>query len=365
MKGSRVHVLAVADGFRLTGPARQLLASRRCANASITLAVFQRSRRPTPLITFARQLNVPTLALPDRFPGDPRAIAALARLAAGPETDILQTHGYKANVLAALVNVRARRPWVAFLHGETWESRKVRFYFAMERLAIRRADRIVVVSHQMARALESGGIPPSKLRVIHNACLINPPTDDGAAGYDGNVPPIIGVVGRLSYEKGVDIALEVHRRVVRQHPSARLWVIGEGPEQMRLARLADRLGLSPSVDWLGYQEEMGPLYQRMAVLLLASRSEGLPNVALEAMAHGVPVVATAAGGVPEIISDGQTGFLVPSGDPQGLAARVVELLADVQLRRRLGHAARDEVRTRFSLEARCQALARLYDEAAA
>ena len=361
----RFRVLAVIDGNRLTGPARQLLATRKCSRASIAVATFQRSSVPTPFLVAARQLDVPTFVVPDRFPGDPRTAVALARLAMGSSTDILQTHGYKANVLAALVKARVRRPWIAFLHGETWENWKVRAYFALERLAIRSADRIVVVSHQMARALQAGGIPAAKLRVIHNACLVDPPASDTPRSWSADAPPVVGVVGRLSPEKGVDLALLAHRWVTQRCPAARLWIAGEGPEQARLITLAQKIGVASSVEWLGYQDDPTPIYRQMAVVLVPSRSEGLPNVVLEAMAHGIPVVAAAVGGVPEVVSDGQTGFLVPPSDAKGLATRVLELLNDPALRRRLGQAAQDHVVAGFSPVARCQALARVYEEACA
>ncbi|HEX9532346.1 MAG TPA: glycosyltransferase [bacterium] len=362
---SRLRVLAVIDGNRLTGPARQLLATRRCSRASITVATFQRSAAPTPFLVAARKLDVPTCIVPDRFPGDPRTAVALARLAAESSTDILQTHGYKANILAALVKDWIHRPWIAFLHGETWENWKVRTYFALERLAIRRADRIVVVSQQMARALQARGIPAAKLRVIHNACLVDPHACGAPTAWSADAPPVVGVVGRLSPEKGVDLALVAHRWVTQRCPAARLWIVGDGPEQMRLTKIAQEIGLGSSVEWLGYRDDPAEVYRQIVVLLVPSRSEGLPNVVLEAMAHGIPVVAAAVGGVPEVVSDGETGFLVPPSDTNGLASRVVELLQSPALRRRLGQAAQDHVVARFSPTARCQALLRVYEEACA
>jgi glycosyltransferase involved in cell wall biosynthesis len=365
MTDARANVLAVIDSYRLTGPARQLLDLRHCAGVAITMAVFQRQRSPTPLLLAARHLNVPTCVVPDRFPGDPRTVVAFARLVAGMGMDILQTHGYKANVLAALVTARIRRPWIAFMHGETWENPKVRAYSMMQRVAVRRANLVVVVSHQMARAVEAQGVPQAKLRVVHNACLIEPLANGPPAAWSADAAPIVGVVARLSYEKGVDLALVAHRLVTHRWPGARLWVVGDGLEQAALMRRAERLGIAPSVEWLGYQEDLGQLYRRMALLLIPSRSEGLPNVALEAMAYGIPVVATAVGGVPEVVSNGRTGFLVSPGDPDGLASRVIDLLGDPALRRRLGRAARDEVVARFSPEARRRALERLYEEVCA
>ena len=364
MSASQVGVLAVIDGHRVTGPARQLLAAARpgrCANARITLGIFQRPAEPTPFVCGARREDVPVMVLPDRFPGDPRTTRALAALAARPDTHILQTHGYKANVLAALAVRSARRPWIAFLHGETWENWKVRIYFALERLAVRRADRIVVVCRRMAAALCARGVPDSKVRVVHNACLVAPAESERAAP-DADAPRVIGVVGRLSPEKGVDVALRVQQVVVRRAPDARLWVVGEGPDRTRLHDQAEHLGIAPRVDWLGYREEMGALYRRMSVLLIPSRSEGLPNVALEAMAYGIPVVATAVGGVPEVVTHGRTGFLTAPADVEGLASCVLSLLENAALRRQLGEAARHEAISRFSPDARGRALAKIYEE---
>ena len=141
-----------------------------------------------------------------------------------------------------------------------------------------------------------------------------------------------------------------------------MWVIGEGPEDTNLRSIAHKLGVHESVDWLGYQEDPGRLYHRMAVLLIPSRSEGLPNVALEAMASGVPVVASAVGGVPEVVADGRAGFLAAAEDAEGLGRGVIRLLEDASLRERLGRQAQGEVRRRFSLEARIKALLRVYEE---
>lgn len=360
----RINVLAVIDGYRLTGPARQLFASSEYPGLSLSVAIFQRSPRPTPLIDAAREMRVPSYIIPDRFPGDPGTAVALARLAFGLAPQIFQTHGYKANVLAGLIAPLVRRPWVAFVHGETHENLRVRAYYALERRALRRADRVVVMSSHMAADLAARGVRAGALRVIHNA---SPAVADGdpPLAWSDDAPPLVGVVGRLSPEKGVDLALDAHRLVTRDVPDARLGIMGEGPERLRLIRAAESSGVASAVDWLGYLADPKPFYRRMAVLLIPSRSEGLPNVALEAMAHGVPVVAAAVGGLPEVISDGETGFLVAPGDAPAMAKHVAELLEDGTLRRRLGQAGQRDVRSRFSIEARCRALTQLYLEASA
>ena len=360
MTGSRVDVLTAVDGYRVYGAARQVLGGamqRHRSRGETTLALFQRTRTVTPLILAARRSGVPVFVIRDRFPGDPLAAVALARLARRRRIGILETHGYKPNVLGRLLAPRLRVPWIAFLHGETGEGWKVRAYCRLERLAVPRADRVVAVSVQMARALAAGGVPAERIRVIHNACQIE--SDDAPSGER---PPVVGVVGRLSPEKGVDVALRVHALVVRRRADARLLIAGDGRELERLRRLAETLGIASSVHWLGYQDDPGFVYRQLAVLLLPSRREGLPNVVLETLAHGVPVVATAIGGVPEVVSDGRNGFLAPVDNVEALAERVVQLLEDAPLRQRLGQLGREEVLARFSPEARARAMEALYDE---
>jgi glycosyltransferase involved in cell wall biosynthesis len=363
--GSSLGVLAVIDGYRVTGPARQVLATAadpRGSRFTTTLAIFQRSRSATPFVEAATRLGVPTRVLPDRFPGDPRTALAMSALARRPEVDILETHGYKPNVLACLLAVVVRKPWIAYLHGETWENAKVRAYFALERLAVRWATRVVVMSHDMARRAVAGGIPSAKVEVVHNACALRADSD---ATTSAEARPLVGVIGRLSPEKGVDVALRVHREVVRRVKDAELLVAGEGPERAALERHAEQLGIASCVRWLGYQEDHARVYRQLAVVLIPSRSEGLPNVALEAMVHGIPVVATAVGGIPEVVTNGENGFLAQPENTDELASRVAELLEAPHLRTRLGLRGRDTVASRFSPAARMQALVGLYEKVTA
>jgi glycosyltransferase involved in cell wall biosynthesis len=365
MSGSPIRVLAVMDGHRVTGPAKQLLAvagHRHRTRVRTMLALFQRPPTPTPLVSAARRRRLPLVVVRDRFPADPRTAFALATHARASGVDVVQTHGYKANVLARLFARTLRKPWVAFLHGETSENWKVRAYYRLERLAVRGADRIVVVSEDMANRLIARGVSRSRVCVIRNACLHRAPAGVREAAAASGASMTVGVVGRLSPEKGIDVALKVHGLVASRCPEARLCIAGEGPERPRLERITERLGIGRSVEWLGYLDDPDSLYRRMAVLLLPSRSEGFPNVALEAMAHGVPVVASRVGGIPEIVLEGRSGFLVDSEDVGGMAERVVALLNDGSLRQRIGREAQFEVGSRFSVQARAEALATLYAE---
>jgi glycosyltransferase involved in cell wall biosynthesis len=364
--GHVLRILAVLDGYRVTSPARQLFAASvglRARGHVSEVIVIERSGGPTPLLAEAARLHIPITIVPEAFPGDPRVLSGLRHVVTQRRPHVLETHGYKANILAALLRPVLRVPWVAVRHGETRDNAKVRLYFGLERRAVRRADRVVVISEEMARMTAAAGVPHKRLCVVRSAYVALPVTGNVAPQHESGAP-VVGVVARLSREKGVDLAVRAHRAVLAAHPNARLLILGEGPDRVALSTLAMNLGVAERVSWLGYQEDPTPFYRAMSVVLIPSRSEGLPQVVLESMAHGLPVVATAVGGLPEAIEDGVTGCLVAAGDVQGLGAQVVRLLDDPSLRARLGERARETVEARFSLTSKLDTLCRLYGELA-
>jgi glycosyltransferase involved in cell wall biosynthesis len=360
-----IRVLAALDSGRVGGPAKQLMAvaapSRRWG-VTTALATFRRGAEDAPFAAAARRLAIPVLGIRDGFPGDPRTLVSFLRSVRHAGADILQTHGYKANVLAWLLRRWLPVPWIGFLHGETAENRKVRAYFQLERAAIRHASRVVVVSSDMRAAAIDRGVPFSKIVVIPNACLVDADALGAPMAWSAEAAPRIGVIGRLSPEKGVDVALRAHATLLARQPDARLVVVGEGTERARLGRLADDLRISHAVEWAGYRDRPEEIYQTLSVVLLPSRSEGMPNVALEAMAYGVPVVAAAVGGVPEVVRSGVTGFLAASEDHGAMATHLVALLENPLLRRQLGRQGRRDVASRFAISERMRGLRSVYAE---
>jgi glycosyltransferase involved in cell wall biosynthesis len=161
---------------------------------------------------------------------------------------------------------------------------------------------------------------------------------------------VVGVVGRLSREKGHDTLLAALPAIAARHPGAQLLVVGSGPEEARLRLRADALGVAGSVVWAGWRSrvELQALRGAMDVAVVPSTSEGFGLSAAEAAAAGLPVVATAVGGLPEVVDHGVTGLLVPAGDPAALAAAIGRLLEDEALRRSFGAAGRRVAAERFS-----------------
>ena len=161
--------------------------------------------------------------------------------------------------------------------------------------------------------------------------------------------PVVAFVGRLDRQKNPLLLLRAAARVVREVPETVFAFAGTGRLETRCRAEADRLGLSGSVRWLGWLSDTRPLLARMDLVALPSSWEGMPNVILEAMACGKPAVAANVGGCAELIVEGETGFLVAPGDEAALAERIVLLLRDAALRRRLGAAARQRVEREFSV----------------
>ena len=152
------------------------------------------------------------------------------------------------------------------------------------------------------------------------------------AGSDG---PIVLAAGRLSPEKGFSVLVEAANWVRERVPNVRFVVFGEGPERSRLELQIGQLGLTDVLRLVGFSNDLDAMIPWAQCVVLPSFTEGLPNVALEAGAAGVPIVATAVGGTPEVVVDGETGFLIAPGDAKSLASRIVELLANPDKARRL------------------------------
>lgn len=239
---------------------------------------------------------------------------------------ILHTHGYRPDLVDAAVARRAGIPVVSTAHGFTGGPFRNRLNEWLQRRALRRFDAVGAVSAPLEASLLRAGVPRARLHLVPNAWAAEPvlPREEArrVLGLAGG-QPLVGWVGRLSHEKGPDLAV---RALVRVPEPAVLAVLGDGPERASSERLAREAGLASRVRWLGNVPGAGRLLAAFDVLLLSSRTEGTPMVLLEAMGAGVPVVATRVGGVPAALARGG-GELVAPEDPEALAAAVRAVLS--------------------------------------
>jgi glycosyltransferase involved in cell wall biosynthesis len=279
----------------------------------------------------------------------------------GWDPHIVQTHSYRPTTLAWLTRFGGVRwRWVGFFHGTTNEDLKVRVYHWLDRRLLLRADRIVVMSRSQIERFASGR---EKVLQVYNAVIPTAHSEVSAetaallARVEALPRPRIGVVGRLSAEKGVDVMIEALGRMAADGSDASLVLAGDGPERKGLEALAARTGVTDSVTFLGSVLPIEPFYPLLDLLVIPSRSEGLPNVLLEALRADIPVVSTRVGAVPEVLEGTGAGLMVPPGDASALANAVGTALAD---RSDNGRAERAAVVRRFSLDQRVEAHLRLY-----
>lgn len=224
---------------------------------------------------------------------------------------------------------------------------------ALERGTRGRTDRFVAVSEAIASQLVADGVPSGHVVVAHNGVRAG----EVRAQASGDLPqsltgagPLVACVARLEPVKGVDVFVRAAALVARSHPDARLAVIGDGSQRAALEALAGESGVAERLVFAGNLSPVAPAIAAADVLVVPSRSEGLPMVVLEAMALGKPVVASEVGGIPEAVEDGVTGLLVPPDDPAALADAIGELLDDPARADVMGAAGSARVIDHFSLD---------------
>lgn len=280
-----------------------------------------------------------------------RMRAALRELA----PDVVHTHDVATLLYTGPAARRAGAPVV--VHTEHGRGDYGRFRTrTLGRLAGRYARRFYCLTEDMADWVTAHGVAPrARVRVIHNgidtACFRDP-GDPGEVRRSLGIPsgaPVVGTVGRLNEVKRQDVLLRAFARVRQSLPDAHLVLVGDGPLRGNLGTLAEGLGLSGCVHFAGYQPRSTPYLAVMDAFALTSRSEGMPQAALEAQVAGVPVVATRVGGLPELLDEGRTGLLVKPGDEGAVADALLRVLTDRELAGRLSAAGRELVEGRFDV----------------
>ena len=325
---------------------------------------------PNEFVRVARASGVEVDCIDERFRFDLRVIPALRRIIDERAPDIVLTHNLKSHFLMRLSGLPRRYPWVAYHHGYTTTDIKMRAYNYLNRWSLPAADRVITVCHAFARELEREGVAPERISVQHNSIEVAPPAPPSAieavrARFGiRRGERIVLSVGRFSREKAhVDlVAAFGHLRRIHPEINARLVIVGDGPERRLIEEAVDAHDIRERVVLTGQLSDVNPFYAMADVLALPSHSEGSPYVLLEGMAANLPIVATAVGGVPEIIEDRESGLLVAPRSPQALAEAIGRVLSDPQLARRLTAHASTLVATRYSPEAYVASLAEIYRE---
>ncbi len=231
----------------------------------------------------------------------------------------------------------------------------------------RGADGYIAISRAVERELLGAGIPPERIRIVHSGVEppVVPPESRRELREELDIPPgapLLGVVAALTDHKGHRYLLEAMPRVLEALPETVLLLAGDGELREELEAQAAELGLAPAVRFLGYRNDVPRILGALDLFVMPSKLEGLGTSVVDAMLAGVPVVATRAGGLPELIEDGVTGLLAEPRSPESLAARILEAMGNIGLRKRLRARALQVAQERFSADAMVEGTLKAYGE---
>lgn len=302
-----------------------------------------------------RRAGIQVVDLAMRSKTDITVAGRLLRLLRSFRPDILHTHMFHANLLGRLVGRLAGVPLVISTEHTMGQEGSVRR--VLNRWTSPLAGRVVAVSQSVGDfAVERIRIDPGRVVVIPNGIDLRryqtgPDPREARAKLGLPVEgPVVGSVGTLRPVKGFDILLQAFARLAPHWPGAHLLIVGDGPEMKKLRALADILGLCDRVHFTGARTDVEQLLPALDVFVCPSHWEGLPLAVVEAMAAGLPVVATRVSSLTEVVAEGVTGLIVPPADPAALAHSLETLLEDPELRRRMGAAGRQRAQDHYTLE---------------
>ena len=370
--------------LNMGGPALHvayLTAGLRDREYETTLVAGTLARGEDSMAFVARGLGVEVVTIPElgREISPLRDLIAtlrLARLIRRERPQILHTHTAKAGTvgrLAARLAGSARPPIVV----HTFHGHVLRGYFGpvrsrlfrwLERWLARDTTVLIAVSPQVRDDLVGLGVAPrEKFAVIRLGIELEERVADmdGRANtrrYLGIAPDrfTVGWIGRMTAIKNTEDVLSAFKTLRARGVEATLCMVGDGPDRPALERRAHELGIMRDTLFLGYQQDVAPLYAAFDALVLPSSNEGTPVSVIEALAARTPVVATRVGGVPDVVREGDDGFLVDPGDMDALAERLERLASDPELRERMGDAARGRVLSRYTVDRLVDDVDRLY-----
>ena len=292
----------------------------------------------------------------------PRYAWKLAKLVRQSQFDLVHAHMYASALASAYALLGTSIPLVITEHSQAnWRSH---YACRCSQWSYSQARHVIAVSREIRRRLiEQEGVPSDRVSVIMNAL---PPASEQCKSIQPDLPAalrtglLVGVAARLQPEKGVAYFLEAAAHVLQFLPEVHFLVMGDGPQRKELQAYVEQLGVQEHVHFLGFRLDARAIIGLLDVLVVPSLSEGTPLVTLEAMSAGVPVVASAVGGIPEQVRHQSEGILVPPGDALALGEAVLHLLQNPTWMQQLGEAGRQRALSRFSFTTMLQETENVY-----
>jgi glycosyltransferase involved in cell wall biosynthesis len=364
----KLNIIHLRSSNFYGGPERQLHYHARLARQAgygITIASFSESGSAPAFLKVIGDDGVNTHCFMVKNAYDPKSFRLVKKYLAQNGVDILCTHDYRSQVIGFFATRGTRVKWLAFSRGTTTENLKVRVYQEIEGFVIRFADHVVAVSGSQKQKLMRLRVAETKISVVRNAIdvrlreQVEPVDLRRRYGFPDDSIVCVSA-GRFSPEKGQAYLIRAARRVLNVNGRLRFVLFGDGPEWGSANALISELKLHGMVICPGFDKNVLGCISGSDFLVNPSLSEGLPNVVLEGVILKVPIVATAVGGVPEILRHQESGLLVPPGDEEALADTILELLANWPRREAMTMAALAAIEGSFSFETQMKCLETIY-----
>lgn len=368
-----INVLHLRDTDRICGPGKTILETAARidpAEFQLMIGIFAvEGEKPNLYYDAALARGVSVRRLITRHQYDPRIVSRIREVIQDERIDIIHSHEYKSDIIGFVVSKLTGVPIVTTAHGWITNSMKGRIYISLGKRVMRYFDRVIAVSPLIRDQLIASGVTRDRIRVVYNAIVVEnyrpASVPAGTLRKTLGIPadvPLVGNVGRLSPEKGQEDFIKAARQVLNMDIKAHFVLAGSGPDELRLREMVTELGIQPRVHFLGHLGDVRSVFRDCDVIALTSYTEGFPNVLLESLCMGTPIIATRVGGVPDIVEDGVTGVLVEPHAVDDIASGIAHLLREPAWAAQLVQNGRRRIEQRFRFEVRVTHIENIYRE---
>ena len=362
----RIHVLHLIGSSGLYGAERWILALMRAADPErvrFTLAnLADRRNEKSEIVSAALARGLDAFDFYTGGTFNPLAAVRLARWARNKKIQIIHGHGFKSDAVGLLASRMAGCRMITTPHGWSMEHDwKLKFYENLDRMMLRFMDAVCPLSSDLERGLRSR-VRPENIRLIFNGVDVDEVNE--ACPLDRRHPNsyMIGYIGRLVPLKGLNTLLSGFSQVGKRDPQARLMIVGDGPERSALQQATADLAISDRVEFLGFRPDAVRFLKTLDLFVLPSFTEGIPRSLMEAMAAGVPVIASDIPGNRAIVKHGETGLLFDPGNSHDLAQNIFRLMKNVAEATTMGVQAKRLIEQEYSSRRMAVQYTKLYHE---
>ncbi len=317
----------------------------------------------------ASEANAEIIEVDDRGLFDFSMIRKTIKLCREKKINVWHGHDYKTNLLGWIASKFHPMRLITTAHGWVDFSGRLPTYYKYEKhWILPRYEKVICVSSTVMEQAIAGGTPESNCVLIENAIdheqFSRSRTIPEAKANDFGIAEdrfLVGSIGRLSPEKGFDLLIDAVSTLIKQGLNAELVIAGEGPEKAKLQQQINQLGMQDRIRLIGFCQDTRSFYETLDLFVLSSHREGLPNVVLEAMAIGTPVIATAVDGVPRIITDGVDGILIPADSSASITNAIHKLSTNPELLVTLSNQGIRTIRNDWSFKRRMERIGDIYE----